>query len=177
MNFEKKPTWAWASGIRGDWNRHIQELIYHLNHRANWLITISSFILILVMSNLNRFNDHFLTKIGLSILVIGSAISLINLMLILVPYIKTSKSYTNALNKDLFYFRNIKKNFTKSEFVEYLGNLRTNSEELDKVYGESIYNNSTIRLPRITSKLKIGGWSLILTLIWGSLFILMGFIF
>jgi len=171
-----KPSWVWANGVRGDLNRHTQELIYHLNHRANWLITISSFILVLVISNLFRFNTNLLTKIGLLVLVIGSLISLISLMLILVPYIKTSKNYVRALDEDIFYFRNISKNFSKLEFIEYIGRIRTDAKELDKIYAASIYNNSVVRLPSITAKLKVGGWSLIFGLVFGSIFMLLGFL-
>ena len=175
-SIKQRKTERWASSVRGDLNRYMQDLIYHLNLRANWLITIASFILVFVMSNLSKFNTNILTTIGLSILMIGSVISLISLMLILVPYVKAPRNYYRSLDGDIFYFRNIECGFTKEEFIEYLGRLRSTAEELDRIYGASIYNNATVRLPSITAKLKIGGWSLIIALVVGSLFVFLGFI-
>ncbi|MFA5856290.1 MAG: hypothetical protein WC867_02965 [Candidatus Pacearchaeota archaeon] len=165
------------SGIRPDLNKHMQDLVYHLNLRANWLITINSFILVLIISNISRFENNIYTKSGITLLIICTSLSLISMMLILVPYIRNPRKYSGDYGNDIFYFRNIQKHYSKKEFVYYLGKIRNEPKELDKIYGESIYNNASIRLPSITAKLKIGGWSLIIGLILGSILILFGFLF
>jgi glucan phosphoethanolaminetransferase (alkaline phosphatase superfamily) len=172
-----KNTQVGESNIRPDLNKHMQDLVYHLNLRANWFITISSFILVLVISNISRFENNFYTRVGLTVVILCVSLTLICMMLILVPYIKNPRKYAGDYGNDIFYFRNIQKNFTKVEFVNHLEKLRNNPKELDKVYGESIYNNASIRLPSITAKLKVGGWSLIIGLILGSILILFGFLY
>lgn len=157
---------------------HYQSLIYHLELKANWLIGTSSVILILVITRYDQLSKSSLSHLGILIIVIGCLSALLNLMFILVPRFRPSWKHTLALRDvNIFEYKNIQRHFSKTSFDNYLAELRTNYEEVDKVYTNAIFQMVHMRLPLNTKRLRIGGWCLLISLLLGSFFILLGLLF
>jgi len=152
---------------------HYQRLVYQLELKANWLIGICSVIIIMIITRYETITFNSLSAIGELIIVMGCLFSIINLMFLLVPKMFSSRKYGNALHEvNVFEGRNILKNFTKTEFADYLSKLTHDENEVHKSYTNSIYQLVALRLPSYSRRLKIGGWTLIISLLIGASVIL-----
>lgn len=167
---------AWESTVRGDILRHLQELSFHFESRANWLTSLSAVILVLIVSNFDKFTLHKLSIIGVSIIITGCIFAIINFMFILIPRLRIMKSNkTKTWREEVFSYGNITQNYTPEQLINYLSKLRKDSKELDKAFGSTIHRLASIRLPFIVRRLKIGGWAFIVSLVVGLILIIIGF--
>lgn len=156
---------------------HYQKLAYHLEQKANWLIGTSSLILVILISRYDQISINYLTHLGVIIILLGCLGAIFNLMFILVPGILPSKRHIHALSEiNLFEYRNMTRHFTKEQFLDYLSTLHVDEKEVDKLFSNAIYQITTMRLPSIAKKLRLGGWILITMLLVGSGFIVAGFL-
>ncbi len=154
---------------------HYQNLIYHLELKANWLIGTSSVVLILVITRYDQLSQSSLSHLGILVIVTGCLIAILNLMSILVPRFRPSWKHTLALRDiNIFEYKNLQRHFKKEQFDNYVEILRSNPEEVDKVYTNAIYQMVHMRLPLNTRRLRIGGWCLLVSLFIGSFFVLLG---
>ena len=155
---------------------HYQKLAYHLEQKANWLISTSSVTLAIVVTRYDQISSNYWGHIGALVLIAGCLLSIFNLMFILVPRVLPSKRHIHALSEiNLFEYRNMTKRFTKEQFLEYMAQLRTDDVALDIMLSNAIFQITTIRLPSLARKLKIGGWTLLISLFIGSILIVIGF--
>lgn len=157
---------------------HYQRLVYQLEMKANWLIGICSVIIVMILTRYDTLTFNSLGSIGELIIVGGCLAALFNLMFVLVPRIFPSRRHNNALNEiNVFESSNILKNFTKKEFVNYLSKISNDELAIHEAYANAIYQLAAIRLPRYSRKLLIGGWTLIISLLIGTLVILSSYLF
>jgi len=151
---------------------HYQRLVYQLELKANWLIGICSVIIIMILTRYETFYFNSLSNIGELIIVVGCLFAILNLMFVLVPKIFSSKEYGHALQEvNVFEGRNILKNFTKNEFANYLSKLNHDENTVNNTYTNAIYQLVALRLPSSSRKLKIGGWTMIISLLVGTFLI------
>lgn len=155
--------------------KHYQELVFRMEMKTNWLIGIATVIMVLLITNFQKITEHELSSIGALIIICGCGVAIFNFMMVLVPGIKRNIHNSALKEINVFEYRNIKRNFSKNEFINYLERLHKNQGELDKMYSNAIYQLCSMRLPRISKGLRVGGWSLISSLLIGTLLVLVGF--
>jgi len=156
---------------------HYQKLIYQLELKANWLIGICSVIIVMIVTRYETITFNYLSSLGELIIVFGCLFSIFNLMFILVPKILSSRKYGHAMQEvNVFEGRNVLKNFTKAEFVDYLSKLTHDENVINKIYTNAIYQLVALRLPSYSRKLKIGGWTLIISLFFGAGIIIVSYL-
>ena len=155
---------------------HYEGLTRHFEIKANWLIGISSLVLIFIISNFGKFNANIYSKIGAIVLIIGPLLSIYLLIGILIPYIFKSKAakQTNTLKNNLLNFRAVQRKMTKEDVIKQLRLIRTDSKRFDEVLGNKIYDICLYRLPDRSNKLKLVGWLFMASLFIGALLIIIG---
>lgn len=154
---------------------HYQQLAYHLEQKANWLISTSSVTLAIVVTRYDQISGNSFGHVGALVLITGCLLSIFNLMFILVPRVLPSKRHIRALSEiNLFEYRNMTKHFSREQFLEYMGTLKGDGRAVDIMFSNAIYQITTIRLPSLAWKLRLGGWTLLTSLFFGSVFIVVG---
>lgn len=159
--------------VFGDLLQHYQTLTIHLEGKANWLISISIAIFVFIASNFQKMAINQLSWFGTMIILIGCAISMTSFITVLVPRIKGKMKYHDS--KSLFSHRSLSKNYNEDELAAQLKKLRMDHNKMDDSYSGAIYRLASDRLPFISKRLKVGGWSLIISLIIGGFLIILGF--
>jgi hypothetical protein len=155
-----------------DFNHRIDT---HLTSKANFLFGASTIILVfLINSTLEKFSNFSpYVKISMTILLIGSFISSMLSMMIVLPRLRIF-SRKERVKQDIFWYKNVQKFYTRKQYETYLKDLPLDNARIGKAYANQIYSLSTKILPYKFKMLKLSGWTLVLTLFFSVCIFIIG---
>jgi len=84
-------------------------------------------------------------------------------ILIILPKIRLF-STKERVKKDIFYYKNIIKFYSRDEYCKVLSNLPSNNKAIGEAYANQIYSLAKHIIPLKFKMLKISGWVLIISI-------------
>jgi hypothetical protein len=155
--------------------KFLESLMIHFDSRSNWLIGISSVLVVVTTSNFEKLNN-LISKLGAIILIVGCCYAIYQFLFNLIPshnlFNKSKKK--KGPEKNIFCYRSIERDFTKKSILEYIHKMSFNDEETIKVFANKIYDLGSNRLPKKIKRLKNGGLVFINSFVLGSIMIIIG---
>ena len=131
--------------------------------KSNFIFGASTLVLIFVLNQLlstKLIEADFLQKIPLLILLVGTFISSVLSMMVILPKIRIF-SKKDRIKQDIFYYKNIMKFYSRKKYSNYLQGLPLNNKLIGEAYANQIYSLATHIIPFKFKMLKISGWTFI----------------
>lgn len=138
-----------------------------LTGKANFLFGAATLIFALVFNKLlsGEFNNMTsLQQNAWLVLLIGSFVSLLASMLIVLPRIRFLQQ-KERIKKDLFYYKNILHYYSREDYLSSLSNLPYDNKRIGEAYAHQIYSIATHVIPYKFRILKVAGWVLVVTIL------------
>lgn len=165
-------TYAWSSSIRDGLVTHYREIVFHITERIHWMTGIAFLVFSLVFSNFGQFQKHYLIQTGAAIALLGCLAAIFILLSGITIFQNPFKK--RPPGRDIFSSQTITQQHDKASLAQILAEIRTDSGKLDHVFAEAL----VVECQRMTEKkrvLKLGGGILFLSVLLGSILILLGY--
>ncbi len=158
-NFDTK---LWASIL--DFNVNMDS---QLTTKANFFFGASTLISVFILGKL--ISSENITKeveffLPLVILLMGSLISSLLAIMIVLPKIRIF-SKKERIKKDIFYYKNILKFYTRDSYTKYIKALPYDEALMGEAYAHQVYSLAKNIIPYKSKMLKISGWALIFSIL------------
>jgi hypothetical protein len=134
--------------------------------KSNFIFGASTLILVFILNLLlssESLSSSFIHNLPLMILLVGTFISSLLSMLIILPKIRIF-SKKERIARDLFYYKNITKFYSRKQYCNALKNLPIDNKRIGEAYANQIYSLAKNIIPFKFKMLKISGWTLILSI-------------
>lgn len=152
---------VWANIL--DFNVNLDS---QLISKSNFIFGASTLILIFILNQLlsvDSLSSVFIIKLPLIILLIGSFISALLSMFVILPKIRIF-SKKDRIKRDIFYYKNITKYYSRKTYQKYLEDLPLDNKRIGDAYANQVYSLAVNILPFKFKMLKISGWALIISI-------------
>ncbi|MDO8669001.1 MAG: DUF5706 domain-containing protein [Candidatus Buchananbacteria bacterium] len=130
--------------------------------KSNFIFGASTLILVFILNKLatpNLLKTSTLANLPMFILLVGSFFSSLLSIMIVLPRMRLF-SKKQRINKDIFYYKNIRKFYTRASYHAYIKDLPTDNKRIGEAYANQIYSLATNVIPYKFKLLKISGWIL-----------------
>jgi hypothetical protein len=134
--------------------------------KANFIFGASTIILFFVLNKvitLELSKESFLLNSPYFILLIGTFISSLLCMLVILPRLRIF-SKKQREKDEVFYYRNILKFYSRESYYNAIKDLPLNSKKAGRAYSNQIYSLASKIIPYKFKMLKYAGWTLIFTI-------------
>lgn len=154
-------TKLWASIL--DFN---VKMDMQLTTKANFFFGASTLIAVFIIGklvsyeNFNNEADYLWLWI---ILLIGSTVSSLLAVMVVLPKIRIF-SKKERIKKDIFYYKNILKYYSRESYAKYIKALPNDEKLIGDAYANQVYSLANNIIPYKSRMLKISGWTLIISI-------------
>jgi len=138
-----------------------------LTSKSNFIFGASTLIFIFILSKViteEFIKSNFIINIPWFILIIGSFLASLLSMLVVLPKLRIL-SKKERIKKDIFYYKNIIKFYSRKSYYKFIKDLPTNNNKIAEAYSNQIYSLANNILPYKFKMLKFSGWTLIISII------------
>lgn len=98
------------------------------------------------------------------ILLAGSFFSMMTSLMVILPKLWFF-SYKDRIKDDIFYYKNIRRFYSRQGFWRCIKDLPTDQERISKAYANQVYTLATHIIPYKFRLLKISGWTLLISVL------------
>jgi len=154
-------TKLWASIL--DFNVRMDS---QLTTKANFFFGASTLIAVFILGQLiSKDNIYHDIKLYLPwiILLVGSLISSLLAVMVVLPKIRVF-SKKERIKKDIFYYKNILKYYSRNSYVKYLSQLPNDEKLIGEAYSNQVFSLANNIIPYKSKILKISGWTLVISI-------------
>jgi len=137
-----------------------------LTKKAEFLFGAATLIIFFILNKVIslEFNTYdLILQISWIILLLGSFVSILSSMMIVLPRLRMF-SRKERVKQDIFYYKNIKKFFSRKNYIDFLKDLPLDNKKISLAYSNQIYSLATNVLPFKFKLLKISGWVLLISI-------------
>ena len=138
-----------------------------LTTKANFFFGASTLIVVFIIGKLVSYNNVNSELLIWIILLVGSMISSLLSLMVVLPKIRIF-SKKERIKKDIFYYKNILKYYSRESYTKYLKELPKNEKLIGDAYANQVYSLANNIIPYKSLMLKISGWVLITSIFLGA---------
>ncbi len=152
-----------------DFNVNIDK---QLTTKANFIFAASTLILMYIINRVYSMDFAtllFREQMPWILLIVGSFVSSLLALMVVLPKLRIF-SKKERIKKDIFYYKNIKKYYSRKKYTKYLATLPSDAKKISDAYSNQVYSLATNIIPYKFRMLKISGWVLVISFFASMLF-------